>query len=71
MTEDQEAKKKFQLFMVLRLFGLFLFLAGIAIAFSDVLKPGGWPLLGGILAITGALDAVFASRVVKGLPRDK
>ena len=67
MTDEERARKRFQLFAVVRLFGVGLFLLGIAIAFTDFLKPGGWPLLGGILAITGALDAVFASRIIKSV----
>jgi membrane protein implicated in regulation of membrane protease activity len=65
MTEDEAAKKRFQLFAVIRIFGVGLFLLGTAIAFTDLLRPGGWPLIGGVLAITGVLDAVFASRVVR------
>jgi membrane protein implicated in regulation of membrane protease activity len=65
MTEDQAENKRFKLFAVVRLFGVGLFLLGTAIAFTDLLKPGGWPLVGGVMAITGVLDAVFASRVVR------
>ena len=67
---DEEAKKQFLIFAALRLVGVALFLAGVAIAFSDWLQPGGWPLLGGILAVTGAIEAVVAPRLVKrGLGR--
>ena len=62
---EQEAKKQFYLFAALRLFGLALFFAGIAIAFTDWLKPGGWKLLGGILAIVGAIEAVISPRLIK------
>lgn len=65
MTEDESAKKRFHAFLVIRLFGVALFILGTAIAFSDLLRPGGWPLLGAVLAITGVVDAVFASRIVK------
>ena len=65
MIEEQADKKRFQIFAVVRLFGVGLFLLGTAVAFTDLLKPGGWPLIGGVLAITGVLDAVFASRVVR------
>lgn len=65
MTEEETAKKRFYIFLVIRLFGVALFILGTAIAFSDLLRPGGWPLLGAVLAITGVVDAVFASRVVK------
>jgi hypothetical protein len=43
----------------------YLPLLGIAIAFTDLVRPGGWPLLGGILAIVGAIDAVVAPRILK------
>jgi hypothetical protein len=65
MTEDESAKKRFHAFLVIRLFGVALFILGTAIAFSDLLRPGGWPLLGAVLAITGVVDAVYASRIVK------
>jgi hypothetical protein len=65
MDDDLLWKKRFRTFAFLRLAGLALFLFGIAIAFTDLAKPGGWPLLGAILAITGALDAVIAPRILK------
>ena len=62
---DEEAKRQFILFAVLRVGGLLLFLLGIAIAFTDLLKPGGWRLLGGILVIVGVIEAVISPRLVK------
>jgi membrane protein implicated in regulation of membrane protease activity len=53
------------IFTLLRVGGLALFLLGIAIAFTDLLKPGGWRLLGGILVIVGAIEAVISPRLVK------
>jgi hypothetical protein len=64
MTDD-EAKRQFIIFGILRLGGLLLFLLGIAIAFTDLLKPGGGRLLGGILVIVGAIEAVISPRLVK------
>ena len=71
VIDEAEWKKRFLLFSVLRISGLALFLLGIAIAFSDLLKPGGWPLLGGILAILGAVEAVLIGRILKKAWRDK
>ena len=62
---DEEAKRQFIIFAVIRVGGLLLFLLGIAIAFTDLLKPGGWRLLGGILVIVGAIEAVVSPRLVK------
>ncbi|MEO6114016.1 MAG: hypothetical protein ABIP07_06185 [Sphingomicrobium sp.] len=71
MTDEAEWKKRFLVFSILRISGLALFLLGIGIAFTDLLKPGGWPLLGGILAIVGALEAVLIGRILKKAWRDK
>ena len=65
MNDDDVWRKRFQLFAILRIVGIAFFLFGIAVAFTDLLKPGGWPLLGGLLAIIGALEAVLISRVLK------
>jgi len=65
MTDDEVWKRRFQLFAAIRLFGLIIFLLGIAIAFTDLVRPGGWRLVGGILAIVGAIDAVIAPRILK------
>lgn len=67
MADNDEAlwKRRFALFMAARLFGLTVFLAGVAIAFSDLVREGGWPLVGGLLAIMGALDAVFSPKLLK------
>lgn len=65
MTDDEVWRRRFQLFAAIRLFGLLTFLLGIAIAFTDLVRPGGWKLAGGILAIIGAIDAVIAPRILK------
>ena len=66
MTDDDDIwKKRFHLFAIIRLAGVALFLFGIAVAFGDLFKPGGWPLLGGLLAIVGAIEAVIAPRILK------
>lgn len=65
MNDDQVWKRRFQLFAAIRLFGLLTFLLGIAIAFTDLVRPGGWALVGGILAIIGVIDAVLAPRILR------
>ena len=66
-SNDELWRQRFQLFMLVRFFGVAIFLAGIAIAFSDLLRPGGWPLVGGLISIAGAVDAVFAPKLLKKL----
>jgi hypothetical protein len=58
-------RKRFQLFMLVRLFGVLTFLAGVAVAYTNLIRPGGWPILGSLIAIAGAIDAVFAPRLLK------
>ena len=50
------------LFMVV---GLAIFFLGLAIAYSNLIRDGGWPQFGAIVAILGAIDTVFAPRLLK------
>ena len=65
MSNDELWKRRFQLFVLIRMFGLAIFALGVAIAFTDLVRIGGWPLPGGLLAVMGAIDAVFAPRILK------
>ena len=65
MPDEAIWRRRFLIFMLVRLFGLLTFLAGIAIAYSDIVREGGWPALGAILAIMGAIDTVFAPKLLK------
>ena len=65
MRNEELWKKRFQIFAAIRLVGVATFLLGVAIAFSDLVRPGGWPMLGGILAIIGVVDALVAPRILK------
>ena len=68
---DEIWRKRFQLFMLVRLFGVATFLLGIGIAYTSLLRPGGWPFVGGLITVAGALDAVFAPRLLKKLWADQ
>lgn len=65
MADEAIWRRRFLIFMLARLFGLLTFLAGIAIAYSDLVREGGWPALGAIIAIMGVIDAVFAPKLLK------
>jgi hypothetical protein len=65
MADDALWRRRFRIFMLARLFGVLTFFAGIAIAYSDLVREGGWPALGAIIAIMGAIDAVFAPKLLK------
>ena len=66
---DDEAlwKRRFLVFTLVRLAGLAIFFLGVAIAFSDWLRDGGWPAVGVPIAIIGLIDAVFSPRILKKL----
>lgn len=65
MNDDDVWRKRFQLFLTVRLFGLLTFFLGLAIAFSDLVRPGGHKLLGGIIVTLGVIDAVFAPKILR------
>lgn len=65
MSDEELWKKRFQIFAAVRLFGVLTFLLGLVIAFSDLVRPGGWKFLGGIIVIIGVIDSVFAPRLLK------
>ena len=65
MADEAVWRRRFLIYMGVRLAGTLTFLAGIAIGYSDVVREGGWPALGAIIAIAGALDALIAPRLLK------
>jgi hypothetical protein len=67
MMSDDAAlwKRRFHLFALLRLAGVAMFLFGLGVMFSDLLRPGGWPFVGGLLIVVGVVDAVVAPRILK------
>ncbi len=65
MDDEAKWKRRFHLFMAARLFGLATFLAGVAVYFTDLLRDGGWPLVGILLIVVGLADAVVAPKLLK------
>ena len=65
MADEGVWKRRFYAYSAVRLAGLVIFFLGIAIAYSDLIREGGWPRLGAIIAIAGAIDTVFAPRLLK------
>lgn len=57
--DEAVAKQQFLLLSFFRLTGLALMLGGLFIGLTDVLAPGGWPLLGAVMLVAGAADAIF------------
>jgi hypothetical protein len=69
MSENDDAKWRRRLlaYSAVRAGGLAIFFLGVAIAYFDLLREGGWPQVGAIIAIMGAIDALFAPRLLKKL----
>ena len=65
MADEDLWKRRFQTFMMVRLLGLAVFVTGIFVMYTDLLREGGWPAVGAILAVLGAIDAVFAPKLLK------
>jgi membrane protein implicated in regulation of membrane protease activity len=65
--DDEEARARNRLlaYTAVRAAGLAIFFLGIAIIYTNLLRPGGWPQLGAIVAILGVIEAFFAPRLLK------
>ena len=65
MADEDIWRRRFFAYTAVRVGGLAIFFLGIAIAYSNLIREGGWPQLGAIIAIVGAIDTVFAPRLLK------
>ena len=67
MSEPDAAewKRRLALYSAARLPGLGVFMLGIAIAYSNLLRPGGWPQVGAVLAIIGGVGSILLPRAVR------
>jgi membrane protein implicated in regulation of membrane protease activity len=63
--DDNVAQRRLILYSLVRFGGMAIFFLGIAIVYTDLVRPGGWPQLGAIVAIMGVIDAMFAPRLLK------
>ena len=65
MADEDIWRKRLLIYSLVRFVGVAVFFLGLAIFYTDLLRPGGWPQVGAIVAILGALDALLAPRLVK------
>ena len=63
--DDDVARRRLLIYTLVRFGGLAIFFLGIAIIYTNLLRPGGWPQIGAIVAIMGAIDAMFAPQLLK------
>jgi hypothetical protein len=65
MVDEAPAHRRLLAYTMVRLGGIAIFLLGVAIIYTDLLRAGGWPQLGAIVAILGVIDAFVAPRILK------
>lgn len=65
MDDEARARNRLLVYSAVRLGGLAIFFLGIAVIYTNLLRPGGWPQVGAIIAILGAIDTVLAPHVLK------
>ena len=65
MDDDKKARDRLLIATLARIGGLAIFFLGIAIIYTDLIRPGGWPQIGAIVVILGVIDAMLAPRLLK------
>ena len=65
MDQDDVWRKRLLVYTLVRMGGVAIFLLGVAIVYTNLVRDGGWPQLGGFVAILGVIDAFFAPRLIK------
>ena len=63
--DDDTARRRLLLYSLVRFGGLLIFFLGLAIMYTNLVRPGGWPQIGAIVAIMGAIDSMFAPLLLK------
>jgi hypothetical protein len=64
-SDDAVWRKRLAIYSLVRFGGLAIFFLGLAIVYTNLVRQGGWPQLGAVVAIMGAIDALFAPRLLK------
>jgi hypothetical protein len=65
MDKDARARNRLLAYTAVRFGGLVIFFVGIAVMYTNLLRPGGWPQVGAIIVILGVIDALLAPHVLK------
>lgn len=63
--DDSDYRNRLLIYSLVRLCGLAIFFLGVAIIYTKLVRPGGDPQLGAIVAILGALASLLAPRLLK------
>lgn len=63
--DDDTARRRLLLYTLVRLVGVAIFFLGIATIYTNLVRRGGWPQVGAIIAIVGALAALILPHLLK------
>ena len=58
-SDEQVWKRRFAIFAALRVSGLLIFFTGMAITFSDLVRPGGHLEIGMVVIAIGLVEALL------------
>ena len=65
MVDDDVWRKRLLYYSLVRFGGLAIFFLGLTIMYTNLVRQGGWPQVGAIVAIMGVIEAFFAPRILK------
>ncbi len=64
-VSEEEWKRRFGIFAILRMTGLAMMLTGAFVGMTDLLRPGGLPVLGVVLGVAGAIDGIVLPTLLR------
>ena len=65
MNDEAREKRQFLIFSLARLSGVALIILGVGVAFSDLVRDGGFRQLGGLLIAIGTIEMVIVPVLLK------
>ena len=63
--DEEKARTRLLTYTLVRFGGIVIFFLGVAAMYTRLLRPGGWPQVGAIIAILGVIDALLAPHFLK------
>jgi hypothetical protein len=63
--DDALWRKRLLAQSLVRAMGVAIFFLGVAIGYGNLIREGGWPQVGAIVALLGVADALIAPRLLK------
>ena len=62
---EEEAKKRFGYFALVRLSAVAMVMLGIAVALTGLVRPGGWSVPGIVIGLIGVAEALIGPRLLR------